>query len=511
MSLLIKALEQAAKDRKAGRVEPPDGEPAAATGTDAQVPATPVGTAPAGEPTLEPPPPPRTGPAARGQRPERPAAPAPRAAARPPAPAPAPAERPAAPRRPATSLSELQANDAQQQRAHAATVMQAGGGTASQAIAFLRANPVMMFGAIAVIAGLVFGLYVYMQIANPRMFSRQAAAPPQQTQPPVPPAAPQPAPAAEMAPPGAVPVTVALAPEPVPPGAGVPGATALSGTIGSPASPPAPPASAPPGQVAAAAVVATAPPMDMPRALPAERAPAPRAARGSARDPEVPRSAPARAAPVALGATEPAGRERINVSPSAAQPRLNPQLSQAYTLLQSGSLEEARTAYTRLSQSEPLNVDALLGLAYIASQEHRSDDAMKLYLRILGLNPRHAVAQGALIGLMGRADPSASESRLRQLIAREPSAFLHFVLGNLYADQSQWAQAQQSYFQAHHLEPDNPDYAYNLAVGLDQMRQAKLALNFYRRAEQLASAQGRSNFNLSHARDRIRTLTTQLE
>ena len=215
----------------------------------------------------------------------------------------------------------------------------------------------------------------------------------------------------------------------------------------------------------------------------------------------------------ALAAVGPsqAGRERIAVSPTASQPRLNPTLSQAYTLLQAGNLEEARTLYNRLSQAEPLNVDVLLGLAYIAAQENRTEDASKHYLRILQLNPRHAVAQAALIGLMGRADPSASESRLKQLIAREPSAFLHFILGNLYADQSHWSQAQQSYFQAHHLEPDNPDYAYNLAIGLDHLRQGKLALNFYRRADQLASAQGRSNFNLSHARERIRILSSQLE
>ena len=116
-----------------------------------------------------------------------------------------------------------------------------------------------------------------------------------------------------------------------------------------------------------------------------------------------------------------------------------------------------------------------------------------------------------MIGLMGRADPAAAEARLKQLIAREPSAFLHFILGNLYADQSSWSQAQQSYFQAHHLEPDNPDYAYNLAVGLDHLRQTKLALDYYRRAEQLAAAQGRANFNLSHARERIGILSSQLE
>ena len=190
---------------------------------------------------------------------------------------------------------------------------------------------------------------------------------------------------------------------------------------------------------------------------------------------------------------------------------MNPQLAQAYLHLQGGDTEQARLSYNRVINAEPLNIDALLGLAYIAAQENRTEDATKLYLRILNLNPRHAVAQGALIGLMGRADPASAESRLKQLIAREPSAFLHFVLGNLYADQQMWSQAQQSYFQAHHLEPTNPDYAYNLAVGLDHLRQSKLALNYYRRAEQLTAGQPRPNFDLAHAQERIRSLASQLE
>ncbi len=199
------------------------------------------------------------------------------------------------------------------------------------------------------------------------------------------------------------------------------------------------------------------------------------------------------------------------MTPTATQPRVNPVLSQAYSALQAGNMEEARAAYAKITQSEPLNTDAWLGLAYIAAQENRSDDAMKTYLRILQINPRHAAAQAALIGMMGRADPVASETRLKQLMSREPSAFLHFVLGNLYADQSLWSQAQQAYFQAHHMEPDNADYAYNLAIGLDHLRQTKLALGFYRRAEQLAAGQGRVNFDLRHARERISMLSSQLD
>jgi Flp pilus assembly protein TadD len=380
--------------------------------------------------------------------------------------------------------------------------MQAGGGPAANVIAFLRGNPVMMFAAVAVLAGLVFGFYVYLQIAKPGLFVRQAATKPQDTAPPPlpsPPAAPAvPSGLPETAAPGGPAITGAPAAETLAaPAAPVAGPTA-SGTIATPV--------AAPGPVPSASVVASAPPMDLPRA-PVERAPEARPERSA---PRAERQAEPRAAATVAESATP-GRERISVSASGTQPRLNPLLTQAYSQLQSGNIEEARTLYNRVNQGEPLNTDALLGLAYIAAQENRSEDAMKHYLRILQLNPRHAVAQGALIGLMGRADPAASESRLKQLIAREPSAFLHFSLGNLYADQSQWTQAQLSYFQAHHLEPDNPDYAYNLAVGLDHLRQSKPALNFYRRAEQLATGQGRSNFNLSHARERIRALTSQLE
>jgi tetratricopeptide (TPR) repeat protein len=202
--------------------------------------------------------------------------------------------------------------------------------------------------------------------------------------------------------------------------------------------------------------------------------------------------------------------ESITITP-AQQPRLNPALSQAYGALQAGNLEQSGSLYAKVAQSEPLNIDALLGMAYIAAQENRTDDAVKLYVRILQLNPRHAATQAALIGLMGRADPLSAETRVKQLIAQEPSPFLHFVLGNVYADQSQWAQAQQCYFQAHHLEPDNPDYAYNLAISLDHLSQSKLALGFYRRAEQLAATQTRANFNLLHARERITALSKKLE
>jgi tetratricopeptide (TPR) repeat protein len=216
-------------------------------------------------------------------------------------------------------------------------------------------------------------------------------------------------------------------------------------------------------------------------------------------------------AATAARAEESGPRNSVVVSRGDAAPTMNPLLGQAYAALQAGQLDQARRDYSQLASAEPRNVDALLGLAAIAVRIGDNEEATRRYLQVLEIEPRHALAQGGLISLLGRADPSAAESKLRHLISLEPSAYLHFVLGNLYADRSNWAAAQQAYFQAHHLDPANPDYAYNLAVGLEHVSQQKLALGYYRRALQLASAKGRANFNISQAQERIGNLAAQVE
>ena len=234
----------------------------------------------------------------------------------------------------------------------------------------------------------------------------------------------------------------------------------------------------------------------------AEAAAAAPGATGAKPPPAVPPPAPEETA--ARGNT-------IVVSPGSAEPVLNPLLAQSYAALQAGDPEIAQRLYGQLLRTEPRNVDALLGLAAAAGQQGNGEEAARRYLQILELDPRHALAQSGLIALLGRADPLAAETKLKQLIAREPSAYLYFTLGNLYADQSQWAAAQQAWFQAHHLEPANPDYAYNLAVGLEHVSQPRLALGFYRRAAQLAAVRGRANFDLPLVQERIGKLAQQVE
>jgi len=395
MSLLMKALEKAAKDRIDARTEP---VAAAAAATPAPAPAT-------KELTLEP------------MAPEAPAAPKAEAA-----------PRPAVAAAPAREQAQAQASAVMQA---SASSRPARGGVG----AYVRAHPLPVLGTIAGLFALGFGIYVYLQIAHPGLFIEQ------------------------------------------------------------------PPLAAAKGPVTPLAQAPAAPAGPLPSGPLLKEA-----AAESAAQRQKPRPAAAVAAP-----EEQASRNTVVVSPGSAEPVLNPLLPQAYAALQSGQLDQAQRHYIDVLGAEPKNNDALLGLAAVAVRQGNSDEATRRYLQLLELEPQNALAQSGLIALLGRADPVAAESKLKQLIAREPSAHLYFTLGNLYADQSQWAAAQQAYFQAHHLEPANPDYAYNLAVGLEHVSQPKLALGYYQRAMQAAAVRGRANFNLAQAQERIGKLAAQVE
>jgi Flp pilus assembly protein TadD len=185
-------------------------------------------------------------------------------------------------------------------------------------------------------------------------------------------------------------------------------------------------------------------------------------------------------------------------------------LLQAWEALQRGQFAQAQTLYEKAEQAEPQNVDALLGLAALAAQRGNTELAARQYSRVLELEPRNPTAQAGLISLLGQADPQMSESRLKQLIARDPSPNLYFALGNLYARTMQWAPAQQAYFQAYQLQPDNPDYAYNLAVGLEHLSQPKLALTYYRQALELGNLKGHAGFDGARVQERIGQLTARI-
>ena len=191
-----------------------------------------------------------------------------------------------------------------------------------------------------------------------------------------------------------------------------------------------------------------------------------------------------------------------------AEPRLHAKVASGYAAYQAGDLAAARSDYSDALREEPHNRDALLGLAAVEVRSGRLAEAEALYRRLLQLDPRDAHAHAGLLAVLGEKVPAvAAESRLKSLLALDPeSAVLYFALGNQYARDGRWAEAELAYARAAAADPGNPDIAYNLAVARDHLRRQGAALEGYRRALAL-TAERAASFPLEAARSRIEQLS----
>jgi tetratricopeptide (TPR) repeat protein len=272
-----------------------------------------------------------------------------------------------------------------------------------------------------------------------------------------------------------------------------------------PAAMPAPAPAMPPAAVPPAPTIAAAPAAPVAGAL-SSPLPATPAARDKDDDEaaavtaKAPAARRARSAPAA----EPDADSPVRVTKVPL--KVNPALLRGFDAFNRGDLELAQLEYERAQKSDPRNTDAMHGLAAIAVRQGRHDQADLLYRRIAEADPQDTVAMSALINNRSQIDPGAAESRLKSLSAAQPElAAPQFALGNLYARQGRWNEAQQAYFRAYNAEQDNPDILYNLAISLEHLRQNKLAAQYYSLA--IAAAQTRpAGFDRAQATARLQAL-----
>jgi len=368
--------------------------------------------------------------------------------------------------------------------AQAATVVQASRMPPFDPINYARDHYMIVFLGAAVLVAIIYGGYVYIQVSNPGLLRST---------------------------PATITAPLAAAPAPAPPASAPDTAAKISGMPANTVSPSAATAGSAPSMFDDSKTMVQAVQTDRParaattrprRSAKAEEATvASETAIVSLADPPV--------ETVVIKTNEAKGIS-VRRQPATLVP-VDPTVMQAYEALQQGDLALAHRLYQQVLLAEPRSIDALLGLGAIAWKAGRIEEAGQRYQRVLELEPRNAYAQAGLIAIIGGADPQASESRLRLLIAREPSAFLYFTLGNLYADQGQWPGAEQAYFQAFQLQPDNPDYAFNLAVGLEHIGQFRPALDYYRKALDLSFRKGRANFDQNLVIQRVGQLSARVE
>lgn len=207
----------------------------------------------------------------------------------------------------------------------------------------------------------------------------------------------------------------------------------------------------------------------------------------------------------------------IRLTRTTSRPTVNPDLLAAYESYQQGNLEQARRLYAQVLETQANNRDALLGLAMINRQEGDIGQAQAMYSRLLQLNPRDPLARAGLLESGQNTSPSRQESQLRALQNEYPDvAPLAFALGNLFASQSRWNEAQNAYFDALLIANEvgsnsiSPDYAFNLAVSLERLNQLDLAYSYYQEALDLSSSSP-AGFNMDNLNQRMAYLEEVLQ
>ena len=199
---------------------------------------------------------------------------------------------------------------------------------------------------------------------------------------------------------------------------------------------------------------------------------------------------------------------QISISRGTTDNPLFPKLSEAWNAFQAADYTRAEALYREVQVADAANVDALLGLAAIALRSGRGQEAQSLYNAVLEADPQNAAAIAALSTLPAGAAPNrdtGNETRLKNLLREQPGAAeLHFALGLQYVGSGRWPEAQQAFFEAVRNEPTNADYAYNLAVSLDQLGQRSAAAAYYDRA--LTLVNGSVLFDTAAARQRLASL-----
>ncbi len=157
-------------------------------------------------------------------------------------------------------------------------------------------------------------------------------------------------------------------------------------------------------------------------------------------------------------------------------------LAEAYAAYEAGDIDKARRQYQQVIALDPENRDALLGRAAIYVLDNQFERAITLYQKLLLANPKDDLAMTSLISV-ANVDPQTGETEIKRLLNDLPeSPYLHFALGNMFGNQNRWAEAQTEYFKALQIKPEDPNYAYNMAVSLEHLQKSDSAITFYERA-----------------------------
>jgi len=187
--------------------------------------------------------------------------------------------------------------------------------------------------------------------------------------------------------------------------------------------------------------------------------------------------------------------------------KIKTDLAKGKQAVANGDLEFAERLFSEVLEKFPKNTEALVYMADIMGVQNKNEIARSLYTAALENSPGNLKASMGLINLTRDKTSLNQGSNLKQLIIDNPNrAFLHANLGDYYVGRNEWPAAQAAYFEAFAQNPENANYAFNLAVCLDQLGKGEIALRYYKQALELNKL-SKSRFNENSALARVQVLT----
>jgi tetratricopeptide (TPR) repeat protein len=184
----------------------------------------------------------------------------------------------------------------------------------------------------------------------------------------------------------------------------------------------------------------------------------------------------------APGTTQADAQQNLHITSNSQYRQTDLWLHEAYAAYRIGDNARALSLYNQVIEVDADNRNALLARAAIHMQEGNIDAAIRDYQALLLANPKDSLAMSSLLAV-STYSPQETESQLKLMIREEPdSPYLNFALANAYGAQNRWQEAQRHYFMALQNNPNDPNYAYNLAVSLEHIAQPQSAITYYQRA-----------------------------
>jgi Tfp pilus assembly protein PilF len=160
---------------------------------------------------------------------------------------------------------------------------------------------------------------------------------------------------------------------------------------------------------------------------------------------------------------------------------VNQLLDEALAALKAGQIEAAASIYEDVLSIDQENQDAMFGLATVHHRNGLSQEARKIYIKMLSEHPSNQAALNNFLALVSEEDPEGAIVELRKLEAVNPNmSIIPAQMGMIYGKQNKDLQAIKYLTKAVMLEPENTSYRYNLAVLYDRIKEYDKAVTIYR-------------------------------